>query len=638
MKHWSLHVDADGVAWATLDKPDTDINVLDREVLAEFAQVLDSFDERPPRALIIRSAKAGFIAGADIDEFDTLLDVPAVHALVARGWDLYNRLAAVPYPSCALVRGFCVGGGLELALACQRIVAIEDDSTRFGLPEVMLGIVPGWGGMLRLPQRIGAPAALDMMLTGRLVDARRARALGLVDAVAPPRLARVIARETALSGQRRRPGLVQRLLNGPLRALVAWQVRKRLASRVRREHYQAPWAILETWQHFDGNALAVPDAHPASLATLLHSPTTASLLRLFRLRERLRSAAAPAAGPWSGRHVHVIGAGVMGGDIATWCAMHGLDVTLQDQDMARIAPALTRAAASCRKKYRNDARALRATLDRIVADPQGRGLARADLVIEAVVERLDVKQAVLRDVQLRVRPDTVIASNTSSLRIEDIAAGLPEPGRLVGIHFFNPVAKMPLVEVVRSQSCAPADFERAMGFVRFIDKLPLAVRSAPGFLVNAVLAPYMFEAMRCIDEGIAPEAVDRAALDFGMAMGPVELADTVGLDVALAAGAQLIAVDQPPACLSRLVAVGKLGRKSGEGFYVWQNGQALKQPASAPEGLARRLILPLIHAAQRCVDARVVEDAALADAGVIFGAGFAPYTGGPLHALEAGRI
>jgi 3-hydroxyacyl-CoA dehydrogenase / enoyl-CoA hydratase / 3-hydroxybutyryl-CoA epimerase len=635
LRHWRLARDADGLAWLTFDRADERVNTLSADAMRELGAVLDALDAEPPRGLVIESGKSGgFIAGADIAEFGRVSDADGARQLVARGWDLFNRLAAVPWPTCALVRGFCVGGGTELALACRFIVAVDEPGTRFSLPEVMLGIVPGWGGMLRLPARVGAPAALDMMLTGRALDVRRARKLGLVDDVAPARLMREHARARVLSDAPRRAlPFMQRLMLGPLRGTVAKKAMQGVAKRVSRGHYPAPFAIIEIWRDFAGNALAVPDANPASMASLVRHPTTANLQRVYHLRERLRGFGKPdGLAPPPVRRVHVIGAGVMGGDIAAWCALRGLHVTLQDNGVERIAPAMARAAQAFTRKFRGDRVAVRNALDRLVPDPLGAGVAGADVIIEAIHEDLDAKQHLLRDVEKRAKPDALLASNTSSLRIEDIARGLREPRRLVGIHFFNPVARMPLVEVVRGVDSADAAVRRAAAFVASLDKLPLPVASSPGFLVNAVLGPYMLEAMKCVDEGLSPDVVDRAALDFGMAMGPIELADTVGLDIAMAAGARLTGAAAAPACLSRRLEAGQLGRKSGRGFYEWRKGRPVRgAPQQVPAGLADRLIAPLISATRRCVEQGVVADADLADAGLIFGAGFAPCRGGPLH-------
>jgi 3-hydroxyacyl-CoA dehydrogenase/enoyl-CoA hydratase/3-hydroxybutyryl-CoA epimerase len=634
MKHWTLEHEQGGIAVATLDRAGESANALSAEVMAELGELLDGLDRQPPKGLIFRSAKpAGFIAGADIDEFSQL-DTPARgRALVARGWELFNRLAAVPYPTLALVCGHCLGGGLELALACRYLLAVDEPGTRLGLPEVMLGIFPGWGGMLRLPQRVGPGAALDLMLTGRTVDAKRARKMGLADDCVPPRVMDAAARQLLLSGQPRRPlPLLQRLLGGPLKGVVARGARQQVAKKARPEHYPAPYAIIELWQKHGGNALAAPEI----VDRIIASPTARNLLRVFRLQERLKGFGKD--GDFTAKHVHVIGAGVMGGDIAAWCALRGLRVTLQDQEIGRIAPAIQRAAKLFARKLRDPLLA-RAAFDRLIPDPEGQGVAHADVVIEAIFENLDAKHALFRQLEPRLKPGAVLASNTSSLKLEDLRTVLQRPERLVGIHFFNPVAMMPLVEVVAAEGADPAALLAACAFVRQIDKLPLPVRSAPGFLVNAVLAPYMLAALRAVDDGIAPETVDAALLAFGMPMGPVELVDTVGLDVALAAGRQLADGAEAPRCLAGRVAAGQLGKKSGRGFYDWSSGKPAKAAAGAvPAGLAEKLVKPLVDRTQALVDAGIVADADLADAGVIFGTGFAPFTGGPLnHRRTGGR-
>ena len=626
--HWQLEVDADGVAWATLDKAGESTNSLSSVVMNELGLLLDQLDTYPPKGLIFRSGKsAGFIAGADIQEF-TELDTPAKGiALVSRGWNLFNRLADVPYPTLALVRGHCLGGGLELALACRYLLAVDEPGTKMGLPEVMLGIVPGWGGMLRLPQRIGAQAALDMMLTGKSIDAKKARRLGLADDCVPPRVMESAAKMLLLSSTPRRPlPLLQRLLNGPLKSVVARGAKKQVASRARQEHYPAPYALIDIWAKFNGNALAAPEL----IDSIVRSPTARNLVRVFFMQERLKAFGKQS--DFQAKRVHVIGAGVMGGDIAAWCALRGLTVTLQDQGMERIAPALKRAYASYSKRIK-DKFELRNVMDRLIPDPEGHGAAQADVVIEAIFENIDAKHALFKKLDTVMKPDAILATNTSSLKIEDLRTVLKNPARLVGIHFFNPVSKMPLVEVVSAEGGDLEMAARAAAFVKQIDRLPLPVKSAPGFLVNAVLGPYMLEAMRAVDEGISPETVDEAMLAFGMPMGPIELVDMVGLDVAMAAGKGLAnAGVAPPKCLAERFNAGNLGKKTGKGFYDHSSGRPTKAPAGpVPPGLAARLVKPLLERTQQLVSQGVVADADLADAGVIFGTGFAPFTGGPLN-------
>jgi len=633
MKHWQVNKEENGIVVAVLDKAGESANSLSAEVLAEFAQILDQLDTYPPVALIVRSGKAaGFIAGADIQEFTQLDSAEKGRELVERGWNLFNRLAAVRYPTLALVRGHCLGGGLELALACRYLLAVDEPGTKMGLPEVMLGIFPGWGGMLRLPERVGPAAGLDMMLTGKTIDAKRAKKMGLADDSVPPRVMEQAARQLVLSGQPRRElPIMERMLAGPLKRVVANGARKQVAAKARREHYPAPYAIIDIWEKHNGNALVAPEL----VDGIVRSPTARNLVRVFFLQERLKGFGKDSA--FRARRVHVIGAGVMGGDIAAWCAQRGLTVTLQDQGIERIAPAIKRAHERIGRRIR-DKLQLRAVMDRLIPDPEGAGAAHADVVIEAIFENLEAKHALLRQLDAVMRPDAVLATNTSSLRLEDLRTVLQRPERLVGIHFFNPVALMPLVEVVAAEGGDPAVVQAACAFVRQIDKLPLPVRSEPGFLVNAVLAPYMLEAMRAVDEGISPETVDEAMLAFGMPMGPIELIDTVGLDIAMAAGQQLAGGAEPPRCLLARAEKKQLGKKSGQGFYAWRDGKAQKAAAGTPPaGLAARLVKPLIDRVQNLVASGVVADADLADAGVIFGTGFAPFTGGPLNYRKGER-
>jgi len=671
LSHWRLERDTDGLAWLTFDRAGSAVNALSADTMAELAVVLDALDAAPPKGLIIQSGKAtGFIVGADVNEFANLDTPEQARGLVARGWNLFNRLAAVRYPTLALIQGHCLGGGLELALACRYRLVADQPGTSLALPEVMLGIFPGWGGMLRLPQVIGAPAALDMMLTGRGADARRAAALGLADARVPTRLLHAAARQTVLSKKppRRARGLGGLANRWPFKAIVANRARKQIADKDPLGHYPAAPAIVTLWEKHGGNALQAPEL----IDRIISSDTARNLLRVFRLQERLKAnGKQPGVAP--ARHVHVVGAGTMGGDIAAWCALKGMTVTLQDQDMARIAPAIKRAAALYARRLK-DSRLARAALDRLIPDPAGGGVPRADIIIEAISEQADAKRALYASLEPRMKAHALLATNTSSLSLETLRAGLARPDRLVGIHFFNPVAKMPLVEVVHTDgdvgemgsnagsnaginaaSTMSDATARACAFVGQIDKLALPVKSAPGFLVNVVLAPYMLQAMRSVDEGLAPETVDAAMVAFGMPMGPLELADTVGLDIARAAGEALADGAEPPRCLADRLARGDLGKKTGKGFYTWRDGKPVKAAknnavkdkaaqanaamgkanaapaAAAPDGLAQRLIQPLVDATRQRVEDGVVADADLADAGVIFGTGFAPFTGGPLH-------
>lgn len=630
LANFNCRLDDERVAWLTLDCPGSAVNRLSADVMHELGLALDYFDQTRPAGVVIQSGKeAGFIAGANIDEFAGL-DTPAKGMeLVSRGWTLFNRLAKVDYPTLALIRGHCLGGGLELALACRYRLVVDQAGTSLSLPEVMLGIFPGWGGMQRLPRLIGAPAALDMMLSGKPQDARKAARLGLADGLVAPRLAEQAAKAMVLGGKpRRRAKGLPAWLNSPLaRPLVVRQTTKKLDARDPYHHYLAPRAILQIWAKHNGNALKAPQL----VDQLIRSDTARNLLRVFRLQERLKAFGKAGRQQPPARHVHVIGAGVMGGDIAAWCALKGFTVTLQDQDRERIATAQGRAHTLFARKTRHP-RDARAAADRLTPDLRGDGVRHADFVIEAITENADIKRGLYAQIEPLMKPSAILATNTSSLSLEELRTGLDRPERFIGIHFFNPVAKMPLVEVVETDGVSAAVKNATCAFVGAIDKLPLPVQSTPGFLVNAVLAPYMLEAMRCVDEGIQPETLDAAMLKFGMPMGPIELIDTVGLDIARDAGRQLSDQTSMPACLEHHLARNELGRKSGQGFYRWKDGKAVKQDAGAiPPDLAARLITPLIDKTRQQLEQGVVADADLADAGVIFGTGFAPFRGGPLH-------
>ena len=632
MQHWTLAGDEHGLAWLTFDKVGATTNTLSKSALAELNEALDRLQAQPPKGLVIRSGKpSGFIAGADVDEFGEIHDAAGVREILRRGWDTFERIARASYPTLALVRGYCLGGGLELALACRYRVVVDDPSTRLALPEVLLGIVPGWGGIRRLPRLAGAPAALDLMLTGRSVDARRAKRLGIADECVPPRIMENTARGVLLASPppRRLPFPLSLTQWQPARRFIASSARKRVASRARREHYPAPYAIIELWERFDGDPFKPPPGDPASIETIFATPTTANLLRVFHLQERLK--ALGKASEATASRVHVVGGGTMGGDIAAWCALRGLTVTLQDQDAARLAPAMKRAAALFRERLK-DPRRVRDALDRLIPDVAGDGIAHADVVIEAIFENVDAKRTLFADVEARARSDAILATNTSSIPLEDIATALRTPSRLIGLHFFNPVSRMMLVEVVAGRDSDPALVSRGAAFVRAIDKLPLPVKSAPGFLVNRVLAPYLMTAMGCVDEGIAPEAIDEAAVAFGMPMGPIELADTVGLDICIAVGRMLGNGVAPPDALKKHVDAGEFGKKTGKGFYAWIDGRARKSaPGTIPAGLGARLVDPLVAEARSALAEGIVADADLVDAGAIFGAGFAPFRGGPLQ-------
>jgi 3-hydroxyacyl-CoA dehydrogenase/enoyl-CoA hydratase/3-hydroxybutyryl-CoA epimerase len=631
-RHWRLDEDADGIVWLTFDRAGASTNTFSKEVMDELGAIIGRLAEERPKGLVIRSGKeSGFIAGADIDEFTRIDEVEEALTIVRRGWDTFNRLAALPFPTAALVRGFCMGGGLELALACRYRIAVDEPGTRFALPEVMLGILPGWGGVKRLPKVVGPSAALDLMMTGRSVDARRAKRMGLADASVPPRVMENAARIMILEAPKPRAApFAQRLMNGPLKSVVAAMARAQLQKRARREHYPAPYAILELWEKYDGDPFLPPPQDPASIAYLVQHPTAKNLIRIFGLQERMKALGKDS--DFQAKRVHVIGAGTMGGDIAAICALRGLTVTLQDTAPERLAPAMKRAAELFGRRLRDKLR-VRDALDRLIPDVHGDGVRHADVIIEAIFENLQVKQELFASVEARAKPDAILATNTSSLKLADIAQKMKDRSRLVGLHFFNPVPQLQLVEVVAGDATNPEWAKKGAAFVWQIDKLPLPVKDSPGFLVNRVLGPYMANAFRMLDGGVKAETIDQAAEQFGMPMGPIALADTVGLDICAAAGKSLAGAEAtPPRRLEELLKANKLGKKTGEGFYRWEKGKAVKGKADpVDDDLIKQVMDPYLAEAKKAVDEGIVADADLADAGLIFGTGFAPFTGGPLN-------
>ena len=645
-KHWHYQTDPQGIGWLRLDYRDGSANILSRAVLEELETRTGKMEDDPPAALVLLSAKPnGFIAGADVNEFLEIETPGEAETHIYWVHELFRRIEALPCPSVALIHGFCMGGGLELALACRYRIATDDPATRLGFPEIRLGLFPGYGGSVRSVQRIGALKALPLMLSGRPLAARQARNQGLVDWVVPQRqlldaAGQILQRQPA---PRRLPLMARLAASAPLRPAVAWYLKRQAARHADPDHYPAPSALIDHWRRHGSNTTALYASEASEVSRLLYSESARNLIRVFQLQERLKALGhqsdfAPAL-------VHVVGGGVMGGDIAAWCALRGLRVTLQDTAPERLSQAMARAHALFRRKLR-EPRLQQAAADRLLPDHKGYGIGRADVIIEAIFEDLDAKRTLFQALELKAGPKALLASNTSSIPLERIGQALQRPERLIGLHFFNPVARMQLVEVVHGKNTDPACVAQGQAFARRIDRLPLPVRSAPGFLINRVLMPYLLEAEELVREGVPAAAVDQAACKFGMPVGPVELADSVGLDICLAVAGELSShtttPSEVPKQMEQLVAEGRLGRKSGWGFYEWRDGHALvpKIPSDyqPPEDIADRLIFRLLNEAVACLRERVVEDPDLIDAGVIFGTGFAPFRGGPTHYIASGGL
>jgi len=636
LKHWRTETNADGITWLCLDKADGSANVLSSLVLLEFDSILGNLEADPPRGLVIYSGKQnGFIMGADINEFTSIESADQGFELIRLGQKLFDRLESLRCPTVAAISGFCLGGGFELALACTYRLALDNKKAIIGLPEVQLGLHPGFGGTVRSVRMVGVRNAMQLMLTGKPIRVDKALRQGFIDRIATPDNWKQAAKELLASGNEKATApLVDKLLNlFFLRPFIVRVLKAQVAGKARREHYPSPYAMIDLWARNGAKGDSAYEAEARSFAELMIGSTSRNLVRVFFLQNRLKSQGSK---PQSRiERVHVVGAGVMGGDIAAWCALRGLRVTLQDRASEYVEPAMQRAAKLFSKRIR-DANDRAAATDRLLADVAGDGVANADLIIEVIYEDLDAKQALYQALQASMKPDAILATNTSSIRLEELRTVLNHPERFIGLHFFNPVAQLPLVEVIRCEDTQQGVLDTGFAFVKGIGKFPLECASSPGFVVNRVLAPYMAEAMSLAESGVPLTAIDRAAEDFGMPMGPIELIDSVGLDVAMHVSKVLgTAFNRDvPTTLAGMVEKGQLGRKSGQGFYAWQDGKAVKpdeDSANIPADIGDQLILPMVNEAVACLSEGVVKDADLLDAGVIFGTGFAPFRGGPLQ-------
>ena len=642
-RHWRIDTDIDGICWLTLDRAGERNNSLSTEVLKELDCIVAGLENSPPRGVVIQSGKdRSFIVGADVREFGDVTDAEQAADRIREVHKLFNRIEALPCPTVCAIEGHCLGGGLELALACDYRIAKDIDETRIGFPEVRLGIYPGFGGSARSIHRIGAQKAMPLMLTGRMLRARAAKGMGLVDEVVGRHSElRWAARRAVLKRKKSRdPGQWVRLQNiAPVRRVLANVMRKQTAAKANPKHYPAPFELIEAWERYGDDLYRMMAEEAERVGRLVVGDTSRNLRRVFNLMERLKGFGK--ASDFRARRVHVVGAGVMGGDIAAWCALRGLEVTLQDREMKYIEPALKRARALFKKKLRSPDRVAGA-VSRLVADVEGRGAARADVVVEAIFENAEAKQALFRELEPKMKDDAILATNTSAIPLAELSTALERPERLIGLHFFNPVAKMPLVEVVHDEGTDDGETAKGAAFCNQIDRFPLPVKSSPGFLVNRVLAPYMQQAFRLHrTESIPFEALDKAATRFGMPMGPVELADTVGLDIGLSVVTMLGGEEAAAEAevLRSYVDEGKLGKKSGEGFYRWEKGKPVKDKEAAEgqdlDAIAEKLMAPYFDECRACLADGIVEDADVLDAGMIFGTGFAPFRGGPLHYLSS---
>jgi 3-hydroxyacyl-CoA dehydrogenase/enoyl-CoA hydratase/3-hydroxybutyryl-CoA epimerase len=680
-KNWQLEQNSEHIVFATLDKKNTSTNVLSYDVLEELDDLLAEISSTHANGLIFQSAKPnGFIAGADVSEFSLFSNYNDVLQAIQKGQSVMDRIDNLPFPSLALIHGFCLGGGLELALACDYRIAEDSQNTKLGLPEIKLGIHPGFGGSVRSNQLLGVFKAMDLMLSGRTLTVRQAKKTGLVDDIVAQRHLHKAALTWIKS--KRKPHQRSRFYNllelDAIRPLVAHLMKKKLQQRVSEKHYPAPFKLVNLWQFYADDSDIMMKQEAESVASLMLTPTSQNLRRVFELQNTLKAFTHPQFNIKGNKtnteitfnrnlqngspknrdsqnrdsqnkelqtsdpklqHIHVIGGGIMGGDIAIYCAYKGFTVTVHDRSNDILARVNQRAYDFYTKKLKSR-RLIQAAMDRLIPDIHNYGMTKADLLIEAIIEDVKAKQQVFTQALNNTRSDCILATNTSSIPLDTISRVTGSPERLVGIHFFNPVARMPLVEIVVAEKTSIYARDLACYFAGKIGKMPLPVSSTPGFLVNRILMPYLLEAMVLYEEGIPAAHIDKAARHFGMPMGPIELADKVGLDICLSVAMNLTGPMHlsVPEKLKTLVNQGFLGIKTAHGFYTYKNSKPVADTKIATidneQLVTDRLLFRLFNESVACLENKVVNNADLLDAGVIFGTGFAPFLGGPLHYIE----
>jgi 3-hydroxyacyl-CoA dehydrogenase/enoyl-CoA hydratase/3-hydroxybutyryl-CoA epimerase len=662
MNHW---IDPNGIVHVVFDRPDDKVNLLTPEILEDLGELLDSVRGREDvRGVLFKSAKKGsFIAGMDVEVIASFTDAFKAAEGARFGQIVFQKIADLPVPSGVAINGTCLGGGTELALACTVRVASDSKAVSIGLPETQLGIIPGFGGTQRLPRLVGLVPSLDLILSGKQLDAKRAWRTGLVDLVAPDAY---LERETlklmqsAASGLSRKRGLGARLIESvPVtRRLVIEKARKAAVAKARPENYPAPFRALEA---IDA-AFSMPlpqglDLEARIVGELVPTRTSKNLIWIFKNRSALkRDAGGMVALPRKIRRAAVLGAGIMGGGIAQLVADRGIPVRMKDLRGEALLTALRHASKIWRDQVdrkRLSPREMRQRLGFIAPSLDDSGLARVDIVLEAVVENLDVKQKVLASLEERISERAIFASNTSTLPISDIAARAVRPERVVGMHFFNPVHRMPLVEVIAGQRSSPEAVSTVHAFALELGKVPVVVRDAPGFLVNRILMLYFNEALRLLGEGVTIDEADSAMLAFGMPMGPFALMDEIGLDTGQHAASVLEGafgkrIGAATPALQAIVAAGHLGKKNGRGFYLYKDGQRTRpDPAIAklvPSGgslalpeetLQERMVLAMVNEAAICLEDGVVREPRDIDIAMVFGTGFPPFRGGLLRSADA---
>lgn len=666
----ALSVDPQGIAHLTFDRGEEGLNILDSHVMQRLEGILTELEsgKQTPKGLVVRSGRPdSFIVGADVEEIARLASGEEAERKSNYGQTLFTRLEALPFPVVAAVSGTCLGGGTELVLACHALIAGDDPKTEIGLPEVRLGLIPGWGGTQRLPRRVPLPVAVEMILTGKSQRGRAAEKVGLADRCVPPEyvlrealawITRASTSQTYRRPRRRGAGdFVSRSARHfpPFRKVFFALVRKRTLEKVNPDHYPAPFKALEAIEYGMGSDLAHGLARESQLlGEAAGTDARKNLTRLFFLQrdsKKILSTLSADARPRKISRLGLLGAGVMGGGIAQVAAASGITVRMKDVDLKPLGLGLRHAREVFEKdakRRRQSSREVDAGMGRIVPTLTYAGFETLPIAVEAVVENLEVKRKVLHDLEEITGGHSLFASNTSSLRIDGIAEGCRYPENVLGMHFFNPVDRMPLVEIIRGSATSDEAVATVVELSRRLKKTPVVVKDGPGFLVNRILMATMNEALFLLKEGSPIEVVDRAMKRFGMPMGPFELLDQVGIDVAqkvsVILGEAFGDRIRPPRILEAAYAQHRLGKKNGRGFYRW-NGEKRGRPDPtvyalvndrggrvAPEGEAvDRMVLPMINEAALCLLEGIARTPADVDLAMVMGTGFPPFRGGLLR-------
>ncbi len=625
-----------GICLLTFDRPDSGANIFDAATLQDLSGHLDFIEKQTGlKGVIVTSAKKSiFIAGADLQTLLRQAQAGEMRAFIAEGQRIFNRLAALKIPTVAAIHGACAGGGYEITLACDHRIASDASATRIGLPETTLGLVPAWGGATRLPRLIGPEKAAEVILKGKLYAAREALKLGLVDEVVAQDKLLAAAREKLKRGKRQPASsaapsnpIEVRPSQNPAPGRAAEIINQSLTSSVDESLARELDAIVE----------------------LGETESTRNLIRNFFLADRYRKGTSKTPAE-KFTHAAVIGAGVMGSGIAQWLSSHGIAVILRDVSIEL----LDRGLANIEKTYGEAVKRGLMSEEKakegrscVVASANPGPLREVQIVIEAASEKLELKKAIFHDLDSKIDDTDILATNTSALSISTLAAETKHPGRVIGLHFFNPVSRMKLIEVVTGQRTSDETKARALAFARQIGKVPVVVRDSPGFLVNRVLFPYLLDAAELFEQGVEAKRIDAALLEWGMPMGPLRLIDEVGIDITVDIAATLEkslgARARPPAILQKMQEAKMLGRKTGSGFYKYEGkeqtpNEAIEQwrdgshaPEMGADDLALRLVYLMVNEAARCLEEKVVASPEDADYGMILGTGFAPLHGGPLR-------